>query len=100
MGTSNKYSSDLWILSKQLPSWMREREGAGASYVIWQPTPLQGHASFNTKTEYILALSENIRGRNAVDLLYLKASLWSIPFMGCDPKATHYYEKNSQGRKQ
>ena len=57
------YSPDLWIVSKQLPSWMREREGAGTSYVIRQPTPsmIQGHASFNTKTEYILALPLNLQ---------------------------------------
>ena len=48
MGTSNKYSSDLWIVSKQVPSWIREREGAG-------------HVSFNTKTEYILALPLNLQ---------------------------------------
>ena len=36
---SNKYSPDLWIVARQLPSWMKEREGAGGSYVIQQPTP-------------------------------------------------------------
>ena len=61
MGMSNKYSPDLWIVSRQLPSWMREREGAGASYVIRHPCPLQGHVSFNTKTEYILALPLNLQ---------------------------------------
>ena len=61
MVTSNKYSPDLWILSKQLPSWMRGRKGAGASYVIRATYPLKGHASFNTKTEYILALPFNLQ---------------------------------------
>ena len=54
--TSDKYSPDLWIVSRQLPSWMRECEGAGASYVIRQPTPLQGHASFSTFCAFPLKL--------------------------------------------
>ena len=70
MGTSKKYSPDLWIDSRQLPSWTREREGAGASYVIRQPTPLQGHASFNTKTEYIPALPLNLQA--GMKMLWVK----------------------------
>ena len=44
-------------------------------------------------------LNENIGGRNALDLLYLKTSLWSSHLWGRDPKAARFYETNPQGRK-
>ena len=44
--------------------------------------------------------NENIGGRNALDLLYLKSEFVDFNLPGCDPKATHYYETNPQGHKQ
>ena len=44
--------------------------------------------------------NENIGGRNTLDLLYLKMSLWSPYLWGCDPKAARFYKTNPQGRKQ
>ena len=65
MDTSNKYSPDLWIVSRQLPSLtviLDEGVGRGWSELCYLATyPLQGHASFNTKTEYILALRLNLQ---------------------------------------
>ena len=98
-----KYSPDLGIVSRQLPSWMKEREGAGASYV--SGNPLQGHASLNTKTKYTLcspikitSWNENVKGstRSSVS----QKEMVVFPFMGCDPKATRYYDTNPQRCKQ
>ena len=74
MGSSNKYSPDLWIISRQLPSWMTECEGARASYVI------RGGGCLPDQIAIWKCWNENTGGKNALDLLYLKTSLWSSYF--------------------
>ena len=70
---------------------MKEREVAGASYVIRQPTPSK--VTLNTKTKYTLcslmkitSWNENIESRNALDLMYLKTRWWSSHSWGVIPK--------------
>ena len=107
MDTRNKYSTDLWIVSRQLPSLtaiLDEGVRRGWSELCYPATyPLQGHASFNTKTEYILALRLNLQAEMkilGVEMHVSQNEFVVFPFTGCDPKATRYYETNSQGRKQ
>ena len=106
MGTSKKYSPDLWVVSKQLPSWMRLREEAGASPL----QHVQGHASFNTKTEDILALPLNLQaemnilgGRNALDQFCISKRVCGLPIYGGgrkeDPKTAKPHRNMPKNRK-
>ena len=71
---------------------MKEREGAGASYVIRQPTPskvtLHSIRKPNTLCSPIKITSwnENNGGRNTLDLLYRKTRWWSSHLWGAIPK--------------
>ena len=60
--TSNRFSPDLWTVSRQLPSWMRKREGAGESDLIRQPTPSKVRLRLIRKLNTFCALPLKLRG--------------------------------------
>ena len=104
MGTSKKYSPDLWVVSKQLPSWMRFREEAGASYVIRLPTLSKVTIRSIRKLPLNLQAGINILGgRNALDQFCISKRVCGLPIYGggCkeDPKTAKPHRNTPKNRK-